>query len=102
MAPILQHQDDDEDDVKDDVEDAIEDDVEENNDEKVDGNRFLVLDGANPPPVLRIWEMQFWEYEKYSFDKWEIQFSQKEKYCSSSLCNLEKGEEGGIRYIFCW
>ena len=58
MAPILQHQDDDEDDVKDDVkddvEDAIEDDVEENNDEKVDGNRFLVLDGANPPPVLRI------------------------------------------------
>ena len=54
MAPILQHQDDDEDDVKDDVEDAIEDDVEENDDEKVDGNRFLVLDGANPPPVLRI------------------------------------------------
>ena len=54
MAPIIQHQDDDEDDVKDDVEDAIEDDVEENNDEKVDGNRFLVLDGANPPPVLRI------------------------------------------------
>ena len=50
MAPIIQHQDDDEDDVKDDV----EDDVEENNDDKVDGNRFLVLDGANPPPVLRI------------------------------------------------
>ena len=50
MAPILQHQDDDEDDVK----DAVEDDVEANDDEKVDGNRFLVLDGANPPPVLRI------------------------------------------------
>ena len=43
MAPILQLQDDDEDDD--------EDDVEEN--DKGDGNRFLALDGANPPAPRR-------------------------------------------------